>query len=108
MTAKFFHFSLFSLNLYSGEITKQAVLNIEKGSVLNINGLATQASSYFTSATVNADDKFAGDVRLIGGIFNLEDVSVSVGATSTTVGGELPYYENNVKYGVYPIFIFFT
>ena len=84
-----------ALNLYSGEITKQAVLNIEKGSVLNINGLATQSSSYFTSATVNADDKFAGDVRLIGGIFNLEDVSVSVGATSTTVGGELPYYEQS-------------
>ena len=81
-----------TLNLKNGNIIEAAALNIASGSVLNVDdGGAIPAE--IASVVLDSADTYAGDLTLASGAVTMKDLTVTTGATSTTAGGELPYYK---------------
>ncbi|MBR6163809.1 hypothetical protein IKQ26_07975 [bacterium] len=78
------------LNLYSGNVTKNAVVGITRGSVVNIDDSAGPGTS---SMVIDGGDAWLGDINNISGSFELDGNSVNTGSTSTTAGGRKTYYK---------------
>ena len=81
-----------TLNLKNGNIIEAAALNIASGSVLNVDD-GGAIPSEIASVVLDSADTYAGDLTLASGAVTMKDLTVTTGATSTTTGGTLPYYE---------------
>ena len=78
-----------TLNLQSGNLTENAVINLPSGSVLNVDDSSSAGTS---SLVLNPNDTYSGDVTLASGNVKLKDMNLTVGNAPTVSGGTSPYY----------------
>ena len=79
-----------TLNLKSGNILEEAVLNVASENVLNVDDSGAAGTSSVVIDGIN--DKYLGDITLVSGNVEMKNLSVTTGTTSTTSGGSDPYY----------------